>query len=85
MHTARVSLNISGGVSMRHDLAAVLASGFIQCDISGVAKMPGLGFLQRNKAHCTIRLTDGLWHCFRYADPVKAAEYDAAMLNGLLG
>jgi len=67
-----------------HTLADVLAAGYVETDTPPCSAMCGLGFLRRHRAHCAIRLSDGLWHCFRYADPIKAEQMDLAMRGPLL-
>lgn len=46
--------------------------------------MPGIGFVIRNKVHRVFRLTDGLWHYFRFTDPHKAEERDAEYSQPML-
>ena len=69
---------------MNHTLEDVLAAGMIKMDIAPSITMPGIGFMARNKVHGTIRLVDGLWYCFRYADVNKAAEFDSQFSKGIL-
>jgi hypothetical protein len=67
-----------------HLLADVLAAGYVESSAPACAQLVGLGYLVKYQAHCAIRLSDGLWHCFRYADADKAREMDAALRGPLL-
>jgi len=71
-------------VPYTHKLADMLASGLVEMNLPAQSQMPGIGFLTRHRAHCAIRLTDGLWHCFRYSDVEKAKEVDTNATGGIL-
>jgi hypothetical protein len=69
---------------INHSLESVLSAGFIETRAEPRRELPGLGLLLKEKAHCTFRLMDGLWHCFRYADAAKASKADTAMSQAML-
>ena len=71
----RISRPPSPMVRYRWELEYILNGGFVEVG-EGSQQMPGIAALLKVKAHGSFRLTDGLWHCFRIVDPVKAAARD---------
>ena len=61
-----------------------LSAGYTAMALEPTAAMPSYGFMAKHRAHGAFRLTDGLWHYFRYADPVKAAARDAEYNESML-
>lgn len=85
---ARKLTSVARSVPVRRDhhrLADVLALGLVEMSTPPAQEaQPGFGLLQRYKVHHSFRLTDGLWHLFRYADAKKATERDVMLPGSML-
>lgn len=66
-----------------HTLESALASGLVETNYPASKTMLGLGWMSKRKIHCSIRLTDGLWHYFRYSGS-KGSETDKLMTGPML-
>jgi len=61
---------------LTRNLQDILAAGYAEVGLTPTASMPGYGFMRKHKVHQSYRLDDGLWHYFRFIDPVKAGKRD---------
>lgn len=61
---------------MNHNLADILALGLSELPVEPTNDLPGPAYMRRLRAHGAFRLTDGLWHYFRYLDADKALQAD---------
>src|SRR5215472_17101445 len=59
-----------------YDLSDVLANGLREMDIAPTKFIPTFVERQTKHIHACYRLTDGLWHHFRWTNAAKARECD---------